>query len=315
MTKPMPKIAGLVEKASPEVLASAQKMPRLTGEFEKTDVLPEGSADQARRQNAAIIIPLSKLRRSPYQNRKLDEAHVADLSVIIGTDGLTQPITVRHLPEEDVYEIIAGEHRFEACKMLGYEAIPAFLKDTNDVGAARSLIFDNIHHKKLADYEVYIGFKTLKEMDRNTSIRTLASDTGWSKTQVQRILSFEKLPDRVHEILMDDPDLIGGNAAEALSQHMGKGNDEFVIEAIELIKDGRLTQARASAWIESKVKPRQKPASRVLAKPNGKEFCEISRKGKVLNLKLANGIDVSDIEQKLYDFLKQQLEADEGAQE
>lgn len=265
-----------------------------------------GSADNAAPSDAAtsVMLPLSMIRPSPFQNRNRDETHIADLSVIINEDGLNQPITVRHLAQENIYEIIAGENRYEACKLLGHTEIPVYIKNSDDLGAARSLIFDNIHHKPLTDYEIYRGFKTLQEMDEKTSIRTLAQDTGWSAGQVQKILSFKKLPLRAHEILTDNPEILGATAALSLAQHTEAGLGDLVNEAIELIKDGKLTQTRAATWVESKARPRSKKAEKVLTSNDGKGFCSISRKGSVLNVKLAKHVEIDDIEQKVFEFLK-----------
>lgn len=309
MSKPMPKITGLIAKAAPEAVEAAQKLPKLSGAIEGLVLrAQEGASTGDDAEFQVRIVPLSKLRRSPYQNRRLDETHVAELAEIISTDGLNQPITVRYLEAEDLYEIIAGEHRSEACKLLGHESVPVFLKKTNDLGAARSLFFDNLHQKSYADYEVYKGFKLLKEMDPSTSIRTLAKDTGWSNGRIQKIMSFEKLPPRAHEILDGNPAVLGGNAAIELARHVEAGFGDMVVEAIELIRDEKLTQLRASAWIESRSKPRVRKPERVLTLPNGKEFCALSRKGSVLSLRVAKDVSPSDLEQRIFDFLQTHVE-------
>lgn len=306
MSKPMPRIAGLVAKATPEAIEDAKKLPKLSGTIE--GLVRQQESGEREDGIQARLIPLDKLRRSPYQNRLVDETHVADLAEIISSDGLNQPITVRYLATEDVYEIIAGEHRAEACKLLGHEAIPAFIKETDELGAARSLFFDNLHQKSYADYEVYKGFKLLKAMDPSTSIRTLAKDTGWSTGRIQKIMSFEKLPPGAHEILEGNPGVLAGNAAQELARHAEAGFGDMVVEAIELIRDERLTQVRASAWIESRSKPRERKPERVLTLPNGKEYCAISRKGSVLSLRLAKNISADEIEQKIFDFLQTQVD-------
>lgn len=302
----MPRIAGLVAKATPEAIEDAKKLPKLSGTIE--GLVRQQESGEPEDGIQARLIPLAKLRRSPYQNRLVDETHVADLAEIISSDGLNQPITVRYLATEDVYEIIAGEHRAEACKLLGHEAIPAFIKETDELGAARSLFFDNLHQKSYADYEVYKGFKLLKAMDPSTSIRTLAKDTGWSTGRIQKIMSFEKLPPGAHEILEGNPGVLAGNAAQELARHAEAGFGDMVVEAIELIRDERLTQVRASAWIESRSKPRERKPERVLTLPNGKEYCAISRKGSVLSLRLAKNISADEIEQKIFDFLQTQVD-------
>lgn len=305
MSKPMPKITGLIAKAEPEAVEAAKKLPKLSGAIEGLVLRTEDSGNNGGghpdQVHHSSMLPIDKIIDSPYQNRKIDEIHASDLAEIIQSDGLNQPITVRPI-EDGRYEVIAGHHRLAAYKLLDKEHIPAVIKEVSDIGAARSLIFDNIHHKTYTDYEIFKGFKTLKLLDKSTSVRTLAKDTGWSKSQVQRVMSFEKLPDEAIRLLEENQDLIGANTAEDLASLCDDGHQEYVVEAIEHIKDGHLTQARAISWIKNRITPKSRAVTREILK-DGKTYCSVKLERNILKINVAKNIDPQKIEEAICQFL------------
>lgn len=301
----IPKVSGLVKPD--HVPASViENMPVLSGgndsEGNSTAARePERTAQAPGHTPGVTLLPLDKIVDSPYQNRKIDEAHASDLAENILSDGLNQPITVRQI-EDGRFEVIAGHHRRYAYKLLARDRIPAVVKHTDELGAARSLLFDNIHHKNYTDYQIYNGFKTLRQMDKNTSIRSLARDTGWSKTQVLRVLAFEKLPDEALKILDENQDLIGANAAYDLAEFCENGHEQHVIEAIEHIKDGHLTQARATSWIKNRIAPKGRAISREILR-NGKTYCSVKLERNILKINVAKNIDPQEVEDAICAFL------------
>ena len=92
-------------------------------------------------------IPIDQIRPSPHQARKtFDEASIQALAESIKQEGLLQPITVRRLGDtavDDVgratnfFELIGGERRFRAVKLLGWTAIDAkVIKTISEAEAA-----------------------------------------------------------------------------------------------------------------------------------------------------------------------------------
>ena len=257
-----------------------------------------------------VFLAVDKIRSSPFQNRnKIDESYVADLAENIKHDGLHQPIVVR-LIDEDIYELIAGEHRLEAHKLLGLTEAPVLIRKATDLEAARALVFDNIFHRPPTDFEIFKGFEQLIKLDSSLSLRSLAKDTGWSFSQVQRIMSFRNLPERAIEILSETPSLIGSTVADVLAKHTKLERSEYVIEALELIRDGRLTQMRADTWIKSRTNTKPNKTNRVLTYSQGKQFCTLTRDGSNINIKVAPGIDTAHLEEAVFEILRQRAEAE-----
>ncbi|SDH45545.1 ParB/RepB/Spo0J family partition protein [Nitrosomonas sp. Nm132] len=250
-------------------------------------------------------LSIDKIKRSPYQPKnRLDEAHVADLAENMRNDGLHQPILVRPIRNGE-YELIAGEHRLEACKLNGLQAISCIVRKMDDNQAARALLFENLFHRALSDFQIYQGFKLLLKMGAIQSVRALARETGYSTTQIQRLLSFDHFSEKIHDLLNNHHNLIGANAAEALAKHCKNGRGDLVFDALSLIRDGKLTQVRASAWIETRFTTKPPRTSRVLTRGyHGQEFCTLTRDGNQIKIRIAPDIDSSELEEALYETLR-----------
>lgn len=74
--------------------------------------------------NRVVLLDVNEITSSPYQpRRQFDPKGMKELADSISQSGLLQPITVRRT--ETGYELIAGERRLMACRMLHLDKIPA----------------------------------------------------------------------------------------------------------------------------------------------------------------------------------------------
>ena len=81
------------------------------------------------REKQAIVqqLPIGEISPSPHQTRRdFHEEELAALAQSIDRSGLLNPISVRALPQGG-YCLIAGERRWRACQMLGWQRIPALV--------------------------------------------------------------------------------------------------------------------------------------------------------------------------------------------
>ena len=92
--------------------------------------------DVARNSRApgVIDIPVDRIDALPSQATPQD---VQTLAERISRQGLLQPIVVRAKPEGDGYELLAGHLRLEACRTLGWQTIPALVRQQQSVGTAQ----------------------------------------------------------------------------------------------------------------------------------------------------------------------------------
>ncbi|HVW78545.1 MAG TPA: ParB/RepB/Spo0J family partition protein [Alloacidobacterium sp.] len=116
-----------------------------------------------------MLISISLLDPSPVNPRKhFDEAQLAELATSIKQMGITNPITVRPgwSPvggDEQRYEIIAGERRFQAAKLAGLGSVPAIIRELSDAEALDYAVVDNLQRVDLSPMEEAEGYKLLIE--------------------------------------------------------------------------------------------------------------------------------------------------------
>lgn len=160
-------------------------------------------------------LPLNFLVPSPDQPR-VTEDHDADQELVesIRLQGVMTPIHVRPVAP-DRYEVIAGERRWRACKLLGKDTIPALIRtSTNEQAAAQALI-DNLVRKDLSALEEAKAFKSLIER-HGYQQGQLADRVGCHKSRISLSLNILKLPARVLDVLFAPGSGMTASHAEAL---------------------------------------------------------------------------------------------------
>ncbi len=201
-------------------------------------------------------IRVDMIDRSPYQSRiSVDPEHIAALASSIKDHDLSSQILVRP-KESGRYELICGENRLEAHKLLGRPSIRAVVRSLSDIDAAKSLAADNLQRKELSDYEVC---KTLFMLLDNGFARTdtdLATIIGRPRSYVTKVKAFTALPEQALQSVIKAPELFGASmVAELKASGYAKTHPGLVEEAFERIVSGALTQAGAITYIRNKVKP------------------------------------------------------------
>ena len=101
------------------------------------------------------------------KNRRIWEENVKNLEISIAQVGLMQPITLRLWPSEEAgayeYQLIAGGHRFEACKRLGATTIAARCIEADDYKAALLSVDENCIRAEPSAIERALAFGSLRE--------------------------------------------------------------------------------------------------------------------------------------------------------
>ena len=127
---------------------------------------------------------------SPMNPRKtFNEDALQELADNIRQQGLLQPITVRHQPFtdgkgnvrllENAYEIVCGERRYRACKMISETMfVPCIVRDLSDDEAFDAMVTENLQRQDVDPIEEAVAFKLLTT--RGTSTDELAARFGKS---------------------------------------------------------------------------------------------------------------------------------------
>ena len=200
---------------------------------------------------AATQLAVSDIVPNPWQPRRVfNEARLSELAESIREVGLMQPIVVRR--SDDVYQIVAGERRWRAHKMVGLDAVKAVVVECSDADMAVLALVENVSRDDLSDYEIAMSIRqTEKEFpDR----KRMAVALGMSRSGLYQFLSFENLPDFIRKDLDIQPRLLGGTAAQAIVTAIRKYRDDGVNAAKELwplVVKGDMDQGKVAAAIKA----------------------------------------------------------------
>lgn len=121
-------------------------------EFERAE---QERADAAKRDEYGRIhnIPTEKIIPNPAQPRKqFEDDSIIRLADSIRRCGILQPLTVRRL-DKGLYEIVAGERRLRAAKLLQLSTVPCLLVDVDSKKSAELAIIENIQRENLNIFE------------------------------------------------------------------------------------------------------------------------------------------------------------------
>jgi ParB family chromosome partitioning protein len=161
-------------------------------------------------------IPLSQVESNPFQPRKtFQKEELAELRESLKTSGLLQPITVRPSPKNNGYELIAGERRLRAAADLGWETIPAVVKEMTDQEILTLALIENLQRSDLNPIEEAEGYDQLIR-DFGHTQQSVATIVGKERSTVANVLRILQLPAGVRKFI-EQGKLTAGQARPLLA--------------------------------------------------------------------------------------------------
>ncbi|AMM52069.1 chromosome partitioning protein ParB [Rufibacter sp. DG15C] len=143
--------------------------------------------------NTIADIALTQIETNPFQPRThFDQAALEELAESIRVQGIIQPITVRQLSAE-AYQLISGERRFQAAKLAGLEAIPAYIRKADDQQMLEMALIENIQRENLNAIEIALSYQRLLT-ECSLKQEELGDRVGKKRTTVTNYLRLLKLP-------------------------------------------------------------------------------------------------------------------------
>ncbi len=138
-----------------------------------------------------IEIDLESIEVNPYQPRTyFDEEALRELASSIRELGVIQPITVRKIG--NAFQLVSGERRFRASKLIGNKTIPAYIRIANDQEMLEMALVENIQRKNLDPIEVALSYQRLIEEIQLTQ-EELSVRVGKKRSTVTNYLRLLKL--------------------------------------------------------------------------------------------------------------------------
>lgn len=139
-----------------------------------------------------IEIDINSIEVNPYQPRTyFDEEALRELASSIKELGVIQPITVRKL-SSDKFQLVSGERRFRASKLIGNKTVPAYIRLANDQEMLEMALVENIQRKNLDPIEVALSYQRLIDEIQLTQ-EELSTRVGKKRSTVTNYLRLLKL--------------------------------------------------------------------------------------------------------------------------
>ncbi len=210
-----------------------------------------------KRKTKVLSLLVENIVASAHQPRKLfDQAELESLARSIAQNGLLTPITVRPA-ERGQYQLVAGERRLRAFKLLGYSHIPALLERFDDETAAVMTFIENLHRKNLNCFEEAEGISRLMQSTGYTQSKMCAL-LDLSQPAVANKMRLLKLEPAVREIAMSAA--FGERLCRAL---LPLTTEELRIKACNHIAKQQLNTAQAEQYISKLLEQTPKKAQMI----------------------------------------------------
>lgn len=189
-------------------------------------LIPDGEGTEE-----LVSIEISLIKPSPNQPRiTFDEESLRELARSIEESGVLQPIIVREVG--DSYQLVVGERRYRAAKIVGLETIPAIIKDLSDREATQIALIENIHREDLNPIEEATAYRNLMD-EFDLKQEDVAGLVGRSRSYIANSVRLLSLPDIVKKHLIEGKLTIGH--ARAL---LSFGDEKIIAKlARRIIKD------------------------------------------------------------------------------
>ena len=139
-----------------------------------------------------IELELAAIEVNPFQPRtSFNEDQLKELASSIKELGVIQPITVRKL-DFNKYQLVSGERRFRASKLVGLQTIPAYIRIANDQESLEMALVENIQRQDLDPIEIALSYQRLID-EISLTQEQLSDRIGKNRSTIANYLRLLKL--------------------------------------------------------------------------------------------------------------------------
>lgn len=217
-------------------------------------ITPPSAAPASASGLTLVEISLTQIVPNPRQpRREFDEAGVKELAESIRSEGLLQPVVVRKIKEG--FELIAGERRLRAFKLLGQKTITARVLEASDASSAVLALIENLQRADLNPIDEALGVASLMR-DFSLTQEAVADRLGKPRASIANLVRLLSL-DREIQGYLAKGQITAGHAKVLLAIE----NLAHRIQATRrVIEDGlsvRATEALVKTFTPTKAKIRR----------------------------------------------------------
>jgi len=256
------------------------------------------SREQAEASGALRDLAVGSIVPNPWQPRRhFDEAALGELAASIQASGLLQPVVVR--PVGTGFELIAGERRWRAVQRLGWQTVPAVVREVDDQSALTLALIENLQRDDLTPIDTALGYQQLIG-EFGIAQAEVARLVGRDRSTVANTLRLLKLPQKVQQriqagelsegharalLALEDPAAIARLAEQAVVEGWSVRHTESVVrgDATDKVRGKMMKKSAAgrpasadARRVEEVLRQRLGTDVRVTAKRRGRGLLTIS---------------------------------------
>ena len=214
-----------------------------------------------------VELDMDAIEFNPFQPRtSFNEEALHELASSIKELGVIQPITVRKL-SFNKYQLVSGERRFRASKLIGLKTIPSYIRIANDQETLEMALVENIQRQDLDPIEIALSYQRLIDEIELTQ-EQLSERVGKKRSTITNYLRLLKL----------DPIIQTGMRDGFISMGHGRAIINIDDQAAQLAIYEKIIRKKLSVR-ETESLARKYQSDNIVKNPEAKELPEYIKKG------------------------------------
>ncbi len=214
--------------------------------------------EKAKTENKIIMIPQGEILPNPNQpRRRFDYEELEGLAQSIRSNGILQPLLVR-MQENGRYELIAGERRLRAARLIGLNKVPCIVNNISEADSAIFAVIENLQRQNL-DYFEEAEAMALLMSDYRMSQEELCKKLGKAQSTLSNKLRLLKLSEEMRYKISR------AGLSERHARALLSLTDEVQrARALSIIIDRHLTVNESESLIEQMLRKNEPPKRQIL---------------------------------------------------
>ena len=226
--------------------------------------------DNSTEENGDKLVNINDIEPNREQPRKFfDEEALKELADSIAMHGVIQPLLVRPLSDGG-YQLIAGERRWRASRMVGLSQVPVVVKEMTDEEAMELALIENLQREDLNPIEEAEGFKLLMDTYSFTQEQA-AEKVGKSRPAIANALRLLSLPQTVLDMVKQG--IISSGHARTL---IPLTDEKLIIKLAEEISQKELSVRETERIVKTLLKPKNELVKKKSKRDPYFDECEIA---------------------------------------
>ncbi len=204
-------------------------------------------------------VPVEAIEPNPFQPRAtIDPERLSTLVESIRLHGIVQPLVVKQGQEPDRYILIAGERRWRAAQLAGFERVPIVIKEASTQSMLELALVENVVRADLSPLEEAAAYRQLID-EFGLTQASVAERVGRSRVSVTNTLRLQAAPERI-QVALSAGSITEGHARALLGLNTAADQVAALDHVIDRGLSVRQTEDLVRRWLDGQPRSQGTPA-------------------------------------------------------